>query len=145
MINHYIPDFIGLIKFFNLSFSVSYNLPLIENIINVFGYLYFEPEDKLFVEYYEGWNARWYNTSLANKTAIKDVSAKYFYYYFSKNFHKRVMSMTAKTSVDSVRMEMIADMTIVFPSVKEQEKIVELFSNLDNTIALHQREPWADK
>ncbi len=69
---------------------------------------------------------------------FKDVSAKYFYYYFSKNFYKRVMSMTAKTSVDSVRMEMIADMTIVFPSVKEQEKIVELFSNLDNTIALHQ-------
>ena len=47
--------------------------------------------------------------------------------------------MTAKTSVDSVRMEMIADMNIVFPSVKEQENIVELFSNLDNTIALHQR------
>ncbi|MBE4728086.1 restriction endonuclease subunit S [Leuconostoc suionicum] len=70
---------------------------------------------------------------------FKDVSAKYFYYYFSKNFYKRVMSMTAKTSVDSVRMEMIADMNIVFPSVKEQENIVELFSNLDNTIALHQR------
>jgi type I restriction enzyme S subunit len=31
---------------------------------------------------------------------FKDVSAKYFYYYFSKNFYKRVMSMTAKTSVD---------------------------------------------
>ncbi|MDW3617232.1 restriction endonuclease subunit S [Enterococcus faecium] len=67
------------------------------------------------------------------------VSAKYFYYYFSNNFYKRVMSMTAKTSVDSVRMEMIADMNIVFPSVKEQEKIVALFSNLDDTIALHQR------
>ena len=70
---------------------------------------------------------------------FKDVSTKYFYYYFSKNFYKRVISMTAKTSVDSVRMEMIADMNIVFPSVKEQENIVELFSNLDNTIALHQR------
>lgn len=70
---------------------------------------------------------------------FKDVSAKYFYYYFSKNFYKRVMSMTAKTSVDSVRMEMIADMNIVFPSAKEQEKIVCFFSNLDDTIALHQR------
>ena len=70
---------------------------------------------------------------------FKDVSAKYFYYYFSKNFYKRVISMTAKTSVDSVRMEMIADMNIVFPSLKEQENIVELFSNLDNTIVLHQR------
>ena len=70
---------------------------------------------------------------------FKDISAKYFYYYFSQNFYKRVMSMTAKTSVDSVRMEMIADMDIVFPSMKEQEKIINLFSNLDNIITLHQR------
>ncbi len=70
---------------------------------------------------------------------FKDISAKYFYYYFSKYFYKRVMSMTAKTSVDSVRMEMISDMNIIFPSLNEQEKIVDLFSNLDDTIALHQR------
>ena len=57
---------------------------------------------------------------------FKDISAKYFYYYFSKYFYKRVMSMTAKTSVDSVRMEMISDMNIIFPSLNEQEKIVDL-------------------
>lgn len=68
-----------------------------------------------------------------------DVSTKYFYYYFSKKFYRRVMAMTAKTSVDSVRLEMIADMIIKFPSVKEQKKIVKLFESLDDTIALHQR------
>ncbi|MGE7910787.1 restriction endonuclease subunit S [Lysinibacillus xylanilyticus] len=68
------------------------------------------------------------------------VSAKYFYYYFSKNFYRRVMTMTAKTSVDSVRMEMIADMDIKFPSEPEQRKVVDFFDNLDKTIALHQRE-----
>ena len=68
-----------------------------------------------------------------------DVSTKYFYYYFSKKFYRRVMAMTAKTSVDSVRLEMIADMIIEFPSPKEQQKIVKLFESLDDAIALHQR------
>ena len=67
-----------------------------------------------------------------------DVSTKYFYYYFSKKFYRRVMAMNAKTSVDSVRLEMIADMIIKFPSVKEQKKIVKLFESLDDTIALQQ-------
>lgn len=68
------------------------------------------------------------------------VSAKYFYHYFSKNFYRRVMAMTAKTSVDSVRLEMIADMDITFPSEAEQAKIVVVLDNLDNLITLHQRE-----
>lgn len=67
------------------------------------------------------------------------VSAKYFYHYFSKNFYRRVMAMTAKTSVDSVRLEMIADMDITFPSEAEQAKIVVVLDNLDNLITLHQR------
>ncbi|KRM93289.1 hypothetical protein FC56_GL000955 [Lentilactobacillus senioris DSM 24302 = JCM 17472] len=67
------------------------------------------------------------------------VSAKYFYHYFSKNFYRRVMSMTAKTSVDSVRMEMIADMKIKFPSPAEQETIVSVLDGLDGTITLHQK------
>ena len=73
-------------------------------------------------------------------TDFKDVTAKYFYYYFSKNFYKRAMSMTAKATVDSVRLEMIADMDIQFPTdLDEQKKIAEYFSNLDNLITLHQR------
>jgi type I restriction enzyme S subunit len=68
----------------------------------------------------------------------KNVSAKYFYYYFSKNFYDRVMSMTAKTSVDSVRYEMIADMDFISPRIEEQNKIVNVLSNLDNLITLHQ-------
>ncbi|MCM6793776.1 restriction endonuclease subunit S [Pediococcus pentosaceus] len=67
------------------------------------------------------------------------VSAKYFYHYFSKNFYRRVMSMTAKTSVDSVRMEMIADMKIKFPSPAEQETIVSVLDGVDDLISLHQR------
>lgn len=68
-----------------------------------------------------------------------ELNAKYFYHVFSKMFYKRVMSMTAKTSVDSVRMDMIADMEIPVPNIREQEKIGRFLSNLDNLIILHQR------
>ncbi|HEM3532830.1 restriction endonuclease subunit S [Streptococcus suis] len=67
------------------------------------------------------------------------VNAKYFYYYFSKKFFDRVMAMTAKNSVDSVRLEMISDMEITFPQLEEQEKIVKVLSTLDQQITLHQR------
>ncbi|MFY0608526.1 MAG: restriction endonuclease subunit S [Cyclobacteriaceae bacterium] len=69
---------------------------------------------------------------------FKNVSGLYFYYYFSINFHKRVMAMTAKTSVDSVRLEMIAEMSILFPSLQEQHKISTFFQNLDRMIFHHQ-------
>lgn len=67
------------------------------------------------------------------------VLAKYFYYYFSENFYRRVMAMTAKTSVDSVRMDMIAEMDIKYPSLLEQKRIVEFFNKLDNNIKLQEK------
>ena len=76
-----------------------------------------------------------------------EVSAKYFYYWFSDHFYKRVMAMTAKTSVDSVRYEMIADMELQMPSKPEQEKIANFFTDLDKIITLHQSkaESWKNK
>ena len=68
-----------------------------------------------------------------------DIDAKFFYHWFSENFYNRVMYMTAKTSVDSVRLEMIADMEITAPSYDEQKKISSYLDNFDNLIALHQR------
>ena len=72
----------------------------------------------------------------------EEISAKYFYYYFSNHFYDRVMAMTAKTSVDSVRYEMIADMEISLPNKQEQICISMLFEQLDNLITLHQRKPF---
>ena len=68
-----------------------------------------------------------------------ELNAHYFYHTFSKLFCKRVMAMTAKTSVDSVRLEMIADMKIPTPTIEEQIKIGEYFDVLDHLITLHQR------
>ena len=64
-----------------------------------------------------------------------DVDGKYFYYYFSIHFFDRVMSMTAKSSVDSVRREMISNMLIPLPpSLTEQRTIANALSNTDALI-----------
>ena len=68
-----------------------------------------------------------------------ELDAKYFYHVFSQFFYIRVMAMTAKTSVDSVRLEMISDMEIPTPCIKEQRAIGQCLSNLDNLITFHQR------
>ena len=67
---------------------------------------------------------------------FKNISGKYFYYIFSKDFHKRVQTMTAKTSVDSVRFEMIDKMNIFYPEFKEQNKVANFLSLLDKKIEL---------
>ena len=74
-------------------------------------------------------------------TDFHDIWGKYFYYFFSTRFYDRAMKMTAKATVDSVRLEMISEMDIWKPiQIDEQKKIAEFFTNLDNLITLHQRE-----
>ena len=52
-----------------------------------------------------------------------DVSGRYFFHQFSANFLERIASLTAKSSVDSVRMETIAGMQIPLPTRMEQDRI----------------------
>ncbi|RZB35177.1 MAG: hypothetical protein SRB1_00945 [Desulfobacteraceae bacterium Eth-SRB1] len=42
--------------------------------------------------------------------------------------------MTAKSSVDSVRMEMISEMNIPFPSIHEQVHIAQILSDMGTEI-----------
>ncbi|PMJ71516.1 restriction endonuclease subunit S [Vibrio splendidus] len=70
-----------------------------------------------------------------------NVIGSFFYLFFSENFDKRVIAMTAKTSVDSVRLEMIADMEILYPiSTDEQSKVGDYFQNLERLIKLQQQQ-----
>ncbi|ANH83168.1 hypothetical protein A8C56_21235 [Niabella ginsenosidivorans] len=62
------------------------------------------------------------------------VNGYYFFIYFSNNFYSRIMQMTAKSSVDSVRMEMIAKMKIPLPSLEEQSAIAISLRNADSLI-----------
>ena len=64
-----------------------------------------------------------------------DLNGKFFYLLFSRLFYDRIMSMTAKSSVDSVRMEMISEMELIVPSsIREQELIAEALSDADTAI-----------
>lgn len=64
----------------------------------------------------------------------KSLRGFFFYLYFSTHFYKRIMSMTAKSSVDSVRMGMIADMLIPLPPLPEQTAIATVLSDTDALI-----------
>lgn len=65
---------------------------------------------------------------------FKNTHAKYFYYFFSSHFYNRVKRMSAKNSVDSVRMNMISDMIIDLPCLEEQTKIVDFLSAFDRKL-----------
>ena len=67
---------------------------------------------------------------------FEKIIGKYFYWYFSNYFFDRVSQMTAKSSVDSVRREMIEKMPIVVPSNKsEQCAISTALSDIDSLIS----------
>ena len=60
------------------------------------------------------------------------LNGYFFYLYFSTHFFNRIMQMTAKSSVDSVRMDMIARMSVpVPPTETEQRAIAAALSDVD--------------
>lgn len=63
------------------------------------------------------------------------ILGKYFYYYFCENFEDEVSKYTAKSSVDSVRHYMIAEMKIPLPPLPEQRRIAEALSDMDSMIS----------
>lgn len=65
----------------------------------------------------------------------EDVSGRYFFHQFSSNFLARIESLTAKSSVDSVRMETIAGMRIALPQREEQDRIVAAIDDADRLVA----------
>lgn len=65
---------------------------------------------------------------------FESILGKYFFYFFSKNFGAEVSKYTAKSSVDSVRRDMIAEMLIPVPSEDEQKGIYEAVSDVEQLI-----------
>lgn len=60
------------------------------------------------------------------------INGYYFFLYFSSHFYNRIIQMTAKSSVDSVRRDMIARMPIPLPPTEaEQRAIAAALSDVD--------------
>ncbi|MBJ8439763.1 restriction endonuclease subunit S [Acinetobacter junii] len=64
----------------------------------------------------------------------ENIIGKYLYIYFSNHFYDRVKRLSAKNSVDSVRMDMISKMEIKLPCLEEQTKIANFLSAIDQKI-----------
>jgi type I restriction enzyme S subunit len=64
----------------------------------------------------------------------KNVVGKFIYCYFADRFYRRVSRLSAKNSVDSVRMDMISKMIIPLPCYQEQQKIANFLSSIDKKI-----------
>jgi type I restriction enzyme S subunit len=54
---------------------------------------------------------------------FKNIFGKYLYYYIAENFHKEVMKLSAKSTVDSLRRPMFNNFVVVFPCLSGQQKI----------------------
>ena len=63
------------------------------------------------------------------------VEGSFVFLYFSEFFHKRVTQLSAKNSVDSVRMTMITEMPIKIPNIAEQRKIAACLSSFEELIS----------
>jgi type I restriction enzyme, S subunit len=68
-----------------------------------------------------------------------DVSGRYFFHQFSRNFLARIELLTAKSSVDSVRMETIAGMRIPLPEHEEQDRIAAMIDDAELETAMLQK------
>lgn len=75
-----------------------------------------------------------YHQRVYNLHNFNCVNGRFLYEFFRKNFMKQVRKYNAKTSVDSVRLEMITQMSINIPSLEEQTKIANFLSNVDKII-----------
>ncbi|WP_443825768.1 restriction endonuclease subunit S [Desulfovibrio sp.] len=65
---------------------------------------------------------------------FQNIDGKFLFYLFSTFFYDRVSKMSAKNSVDSVRMDMIAKMPISLPTLPEEQRIADCLSSLDELI-----------
>lgn len=81
-----------------------------------------------------------YHQRVYKMSAFQNVDGKFFYYYFSSNFYNQVRKFNAKTSVDSVRREMISKMLFRIPPIEEQKKIASILSTVDEQIESYEKE-----
>jgi type I restriction enzyme S subunit len=56
---------------------------------------------------------------------FKHIHGKYLFYYIKENFYKEVIKLSAKSTVDSLRMPMFKDFVVSHSKIQEQQKIAD--------------------
>jgi type I restriction enzyme S subunit len=56
---------------------------------------------------------------------FRGITGKFFFYYMMENFYKDALRFNAKATVDSLRLPMFQNFTVVFGSEEEQQAIAE--------------------
>lgn len=64
-----------------------------------------------------------YHQRVYKVSDFTEITGKYFFYFMKENFHKEVMKISAKSTVDSLRLPMFLDFPVAFGSIKEQQTI----------------------
>lgn len=71
------------------------------------------------------------------------IKGKYLYFYLKTFFYDYIIKLSAKSTVDSVRLPMLQNFPVLVPHIKEQEKIVNYLEKksqfIDNTIQKKQQ------
>jgi len=75
---------------------------------------------------------------------FKRVLGEFLYYYIKDNFEKEVIKLSAKTTVDSLRMHMLGNFPVAHPSKEEQNEILDFIKTettiIDNLISKYQKQ-----
>ena len=72
---------------------------------------------------------------------LNDETNPYFVFSMSKFIKEEAERVASGSTFAEVSGKMLGNLAFMFPAKKEQDKIGEYFSNLDNLITLHQRKP----
>lgn len=85
-----------------------------------------------------------YHQRVYNFYNIKKIKAKLLYYYMKSHFRYVIEQLSAKSTVDSVRLNMIQDFLVVIPPMQEQLDLIEYLDsqmkNLDDSISMFENQ-----
>ena len=85
-----------------------------------------------------------YHQRVYNFYNIKKIQAKLLYYYMKSHFRYVIEQLSAKSTVDSVRLNMIQDFLVVIPPMQEQLDLIEYLDsqmkNLDDSISIFENQ-----
>lgn len=85
-----------------------------------------------------------YHQRVYNFYYIKKIKAKLLYYYMKSHFRYVIEQLSAKSTVDSVRLNMIQDFLVVIPPMQEQLDMIDYLDfqmkNLDDSILMFENQ-----